>query len=197
MVWNRGVKTKPGSSNIPLDLLLEFYNKVIKEAVKKLGPSASQKSLDRICHSLGMTTAMMKLFDSTLSVFRRSGKHIQKSTRSDTEKPVHELVKNKAFTPTPGRKYTFYAKMKPSILCGFDLRKMFSWINEHKKHMIHMRVDVRYAAHCFVPGDVSAPPPPPQTRSDVQHVNMLAVWMVNYLTIEICECSLHFNDSFH
>ena len=136
LVWNRGVKTKPGSSNIPLDLLLEFYNKVIKEGVKKLGPSASQKSLDRICHSLGMTTAMMKLFDSNLSVFRRSGKHIQKSTRSDTEKLVHELVKNKAFTSTPGRKYTFYAKMKPSILCGFDLWKMFFWINEHKKHMI-------------------------------------------------------------
>ena len=41
LVWDRVVKTKYGRCNIPLDLLLEFYNKSIKEAVKKLGPSAS------------------------------------------------------------------------------------------------------------------------------------------------------------
>ena len=139
LVWDRVVKTKYGRCNISLDLLLEFYNKSIKEAVKKLGPSASQKSLDRICNSLDVTTAMMKLFDSNLSVFRRSGKHIQRSTKNDTEKLVNELVTNKAFTYTPGRKYTSYAKMKPSILCGFNLQKMFTWINEHKKHMILYR----------------------------------------------------------
>ena len=66
-VWERVVKTKYGRCNIPLDLLLEFFNKSIKEAVKKLGPSATQKSLDRICNSLDVTTAMMKLFDSNLS----------------------------------------------------------------------------------------------------------------------------------
>lgn len=106
---------------------------------KKLGPSASQKSLDRICNSLDVTAAMMKLFDSNLSVFRRSGKHIQRSTKNDTEKLVNELLTNKSFTYTPGRKYTSYAKMKPSILCGFNLQKMFTWINEHKKHMILYR----------------------------------------------------------
>lgn len=135
LIWDRGVLTKHGRGNIPLDLLLEFFNKAIKEAVKKLGPSASQKSLDRICHSLGMTTSMMKLFDSNLSVFRRSGKHIQQSTENDTGKLVNELVANDAFTFTPGRKYKFYDKIKPSILCGFNMQKMFEWINDHKKEM--------------------------------------------------------------
>ena len=106
---------------------------------KKLGPSASQKLLDRICNSLDVIAAMVKLFDSNLAVFRRSGKHIHRSTKNDTEKLVNELVTNKAFTYTPGRKYTSYAKMKPSILCGFNLQKMFTWINEHKKHMILYR----------------------------------------------------------
>ena len=122
LIWNRDVKTKPGSCNIPLDLLLEFLNKSVKEAIKKLGPSASQKAMDRICNSLGITTKLVKQFDSTLGVFQRSGKHIQKSTWNDTLKVVNELLKQKAFTHTPGRKYTCYSNMKPSILCGFDLQ---------------------------------------------------------------------------
>ena len=48
LIWNRTVKNKKGSAIIPLDLMLEFYNRIIKEAVKKLGPAASPKLLDRI-----------------------------------------------------------------------------------------------------------------------------------------------------
>lgn len=136
LIWNTGVKIRISGVNIPLDLCLEFFNKTIKEAIKKLGPSATQKSLDRISHSLGVTTDLMKVFYSSLLVFKRSGKHIRKSAANDIEKIVKELVVNKAFTHTPGRKYNFYSNMKPSILCGFNLQKMFNWISDHKKHMI-------------------------------------------------------------
>ena len=139
LIWNRGVKIRISGVNIALDLRLEFFNKTIKEAIKKLGPSATQKSLDRISHSLGVTTELMKVFDSSLSVFTRSGKHFKKSAANDIEKIVKELVTNKAFTHTPGRKYTFYSNMKPSILCGFNLQKMFTWITDHKKRMIFNR----------------------------------------------------------
>lgn len=136
LIWNRSVKNKKTSSNIPLDLMLEFYNKTMKEAIKKLGPSASPKSMDRIANSLGFTLELLTGFDSHLSVFKRSGKHTKRSTRKDLEKIVNSLIENNAFTFTQGRKYSSYANMKPSILCGFNMQKMFHWINEHKKYMI-------------------------------------------------------------
>jgi hypothetical protein len=74
-----------------------------------------------------------------LSVFKRSGKHSKKSSRKDLEKIVNALIENNAFTFTQGRKYTSYANMKPSILCGFNIQKMFHWINEHKKYMIEVQ----------------------------------------------------------
>ena len=89
-IWNRGVKIRISGVNIPLDLCLEFFNKTMKEAIKKLGPSAAQRSLDRISHSLGVTTDLMKVFDSSLSVFKRSGKHIKKSAANDIGKIVKE-----------------------------------------------------------------------------------------------------------
>jgi len=37
LIWNRGVKIRISGVNIPLDLRLEFFNKTIKEAIKKAG----------------------------------------------------------------------------------------------------------------------------------------------------------------
>jgi hypothetical protein len=64
LIWNRFVKTKKGSGgNISLDLNLEFLNRVVKEAIKKLGPNGSKRSTDRICHSMSVTKALMENFD--------------------------------------------------------------------------------------------------------------------------------------
>jgi hypothetical protein len=55
------VKTKNGlGGNIPLDLQLEFYNRMMKAAVKNVGPNASKTSLNRIAHSMGITNELMK-----------------------------------------------------------------------------------------------------------------------------------------
>ena len=124
LMWNRFVKNKQGPGGIiPLDLQLEFYNKLVKEAIKKLGPNASKKSLDRICHSLRITSTLMKNFDSDLSVRSRAGKHVKKSAAGDLKKIVNELVLNKAFTHTPGRTYKFYSSIKPSIIDGLTCKK--------------------------------------------------------------------------
>lgn len=137
LIWNRFIKNKQGpGGNIPLDLQLEFYNKSVKQALKNLGPGASQKSMDRICHSLGFTTALMNNFDANLNVFKRSGRHVKKSIESDLKKVVKDLMQNKALEFTPNRVYRYYARMKSSILSGFDLSQMYSWINAHKKYMV-------------------------------------------------------------
>ena len=119
-----------------IGMQLEFFNKLVKEAIKKIGPGASKKSLDRVCHSLGITSSLIKNYDNNMSVFNRAGRHVKKSTVGDLEKIVNELVINKAFTCTPGRRYSCFSHVKPSLLTGFDMQKMFLWINAHKKYMI-------------------------------------------------------------
>ena len=60
LIWNRFIKSKVGSANISLDLNLEFINRIVKEAIKKLGPNASKKYLDRICRGMKTTKALME-----------------------------------------------------------------------------------------------------------------------------------------
>ena len=137
LVWNRFVKNKSGiGGNIPLDLQLEFFNKLVKVAIKNQGSGASQNSINRICHSLGITSSLMTNFDRTMAVYKRAGKHVKRSTQGDLEKIVNELMIHKAFTCTPGRRYKYFTNVSSSLLTGFDMKKMFSWISAHKKFMI-------------------------------------------------------------
>ena len=137
LVWNRSVKNRPGrAGNIPLDLQLEFYNRILKAAVKNLGPNASRTSFDRICHAMGITNELMHHFDKETKIIKRSGKHVKQSVKSDFSKIVDELINEKAFYLTPGRQYCYFKNMKPTLLHGFNSKKLFKWINQHKKNIV-------------------------------------------------------------
>ena len=141
LIWNRSTKLKHGpAGNIPLDLNLEFYNKTVKQAIKKLGSNASRRSIDRICHSIKVTKSLMDNFDTEVNMYRSSGKHVKKSTESDMKSIVTELLEQRALTRIPGRFYEYYRGVKARLLSGFNLQKMYTWISEHKKHIaLHRR----------------------------------------------------------
>lgn len=77
LIWNRFYKSKPGSGgNIPLDLALEHYNRLIKVLIRNLGPNGLNKNaIDRYCKSLPLNKELLENYDSMCSVRRRSGKH--------------------------------------------------------------------------------------------------------------------------
>jgi len=136
LIWNRLAKLKNCLvGNIPLDLLLEFYNRLLKDAVKKLGPNASQKSIDRICKSITSIKELMDRFDTELHIYKHSGRHVVKSSDEDLKKVVKDLVDHKAMVHTPGRVYQHYHDMHSSFLWNFDIQDMHKWINNHKKYI--------------------------------------------------------------
>lgn len=140
LIWNRFVKQKTGSGgNISLDLNLEFLNRVVKEVLKKLGPNANKKSIDRICRSMTTSMALMENFDTAVEMYKCSGEHVAKSSSKDLQAIVNELLHQQALVKVPGRSYHFYSDFKSSLLAGLDLQKMFNWIKQHKKHILSQR----------------------------------------------------------
>ena len=65
------MKTKNGlGGNIPLDLQLEFYNRMMKAAVKNVGPNASKTSLNRyrpLAHDV--TAPVMMHLEDKLAIY--------------------------------------------------------------------------------------------------------------------------------
>ena len=135
LVWNRFVKAKYGmGGNIPLDLALEHYNRLLKKIVKKMGANASNhKAVNRFCKCITVTKQVIDNFHHECNVLRQSGKHVQKKYSSDLNKIVAELLENNAFKFTKDRSYKHFKNCSSSLLEKFDLHSMFKWLNVHKK----------------------------------------------------------------
>lgn len=71
-------KKKTKTANISLDLALEFLNRIFKHFVKKLGPNANTKFINRICHAINVTKQLTEKFDSSMMLYKCSGKHIRR-----------------------------------------------------------------------------------------------------------------------
>ena len=93
LVWNHSVKAKYGAGgNIPLDLALEHYYRVLKEVIKRMGPNASnEKAVNRFCKAIPTNKELMDNFDYICKVLRRSGKHVKTVASNDFIKIVEEL----------------------------------------------------------------------------------------------------------
>ena len=91
--WNRSVKGK--YMNVPLDLDLEHDNRMVKEAIKKLGGNVNEKSVNKIVKAQAVARDMLQ-FDKTMHVIRRSGKHFKSSDEKNFKKILANLVKEEA-----------------------------------------------------------------------------------------------------
>ena len=130
-------KTKNGpGGNIPLDLALEHYNRLVKTVMRNLGPNASNpKALDRYCKRLAVNRLMLNNFDWVNNLKKLSGEHYRRSDRPDLLKIVNELIENQALSLSPGRQYKHFAGITDSLLTNFDMHDMYKWINEHRKNI--------------------------------------------------------------
>jgi hypothetical protein len=134
LIWNRFYKLKPGhGGNIPLDLALEHFNRLMKILIKNLGRNGLKNAIDRYCKALSVVSETLGNFDSMCHITKRSGTHSCRSANMDFRKVVNELIQQKAFLPSHGRSYNHFSGMKDSLLADHDLNAFFKWINIHKK----------------------------------------------------------------
>ena len=144
LIWNRFYKSKYGTGgNIPLDLSNEHFNRILKTIARNVVHNAANPNvLARYCKALPVTKETLDNWDRKALFIKRSGKHFKQADEKDLRKIVAELMKQKAFKKNNGRSYKHFSQVAPSLLEGFDLHKMFTWINDHKKK-IHFETTAR------------------------------------------------------
>lgn len=141
LVWNRSVKRKTGlGGNIPIDLAMEHYIRIVKLLKRKLGPNQTNKhTLQRYMKALSFTKSLLEDFDESTCIIKRSGKHTKKSDATDRTKIVQELMKSNAFMPQASRKFSVFRDIKPSLLASFDYHIFYDWIDKHKDDLAKKR----------------------------------------------------------
>ncbi len=138
LIWNRSVKSKNGpGGNIPMDLGMEHYIKIMKIIIRNLGSDACNVKIhNRYAKALSFNKKVVDNFDSMSLIINRSGKHVKKLAQKDMRKIVCELVDQKAFLFTLGRSYKHCKAMPNSLLHGFQICSLYQWIQEHKRKIL-------------------------------------------------------------
>ena len=116
---------------------LEHLIKVVKLLKKRLGPhQTDEKILDKYLKALPNNKELLQNFDKQSSVYQRSGKHKRASNKKDKLKMVEELLRQGAYEPKEGRKYSSFRNCQNSLLKNFDFVDYYQWISNHKKQIL-------------------------------------------------------------
>ena len=108
-----------------------------KEAIKKLGPNITEKSVTRVVMAQQTARSMLDSFDKSMEIMKRSGRHTQQSDEKDFKKIVDKLVEEQALSwkSLEGCTYTHYSGYKGSTLKNFNVHSLYAWIKEHQKNI--------------------------------------------------------------
>lgn len=137
IIWNRFHKRKESfGGNIPLDLMLEHYNNVMKSVIRLLGPNnTNHRAVDRYAKALTINKQLLDNFDLSCKTIVRSGKHTIASAEKDLHKIIKELVKTNALQHTKNRQYKSLNCTQTSLIEDLDVHNMYTWIESHKMNL--------------------------------------------------------------
>lgn len=129
LLHNRFFNKKGGKGkNIPLDLMMEFFNHILKSCLRMLGGNINQKSAQRIARCLSMMQKTLDSVDCDIRLADKSGSHKLVAADETVAQIVKDLVTGDAFSFHPGREgYAAFPNFERDIFQGIDYRDFFSW----------------------------------------------------------------------
>ena len=133
LIWERFINTKghPGC-NIPCDLHIEHLNRLLKDAIKGLGPNKTEKCIIRVGKALGTINPVLHQFDVSNGILTPSGHHAILSEEKDLILLVKELSQTiSVFKICPGRKHRSFPTLLCSMLQHMKYADIIAWIITH------------------------------------------------------------------
>ena len=129
LYWNRFFNGKGGKGkNIPLDLMMEFFNHILKSCLRMLGGNINEKSAQRVARCLNMMQKTLDSVDCDVRLGNKSGTQKVVEAEEAVSQIVKDLVEGNVFSFQPGREgYAAFHNFERDILKGLDYRDFFSW----------------------------------------------------------------------
>ena len=116
--------------NISLDFHQEHLNRLIKTAIKSLGPNRQDSAIIRCGKALGTISKVLHQFDKDNDIAAASGAHSCPSQEKEVVKIVTELLKESVLTEISGRKFTCFPNPK-NLLHAQHFSNIFTYVIEH------------------------------------------------------------------
>ena len=107
---------------MPIDKFVEHANKPLKLDVSTFCGQLTDKTVQRISHSIPESEVIVKQFDRISDVHRPSGKHHSVRVESDIEKLVNSLHQRKVYSNIPKRTHRQFPQIPANPIANLDIR---------------------------------------------------------------------------
>lgn len=132
-IWNRSVNNHGGMGmNIPLDLEVEHSNNYVKQGIRNLGANVTESAVTRISRAEKAVREVINRVDRGLHCAVSSGKHSERSQKSDLEIILKNLQERNIFE-NEERHYGHFPNFQRDPILSLDMSQMYKWIEDHKK----------------------------------------------------------------
>ena len=119
-------------SHVPADHQMEWLVKMNKQHIKHMFSNKKETTIEKKSAAIPGVADIAGNFDKESSVVIRAKKHSEKSAHNDELTMLRELRLVKPFAYTPGRTYSTFQKVQPSMLCHLNAGKFKQWFVKKK-----------------------------------------------------------------
>ena len=128
--WNRFFSKYGGKgANIPLDLRMEQYNKIVKTMWRSLGANLTEESASRLANTVEPVEIILDRVDEDCGLKATKGYRSKGKPEEAVAQITKDLMQIKAFQHHPGREgHPSFPKFPSSLLNGLDYRDLREWM---------------------------------------------------------------------
>ena len=101
-----------------------------------MGANKTPKSIERVSRAAGGTAEIIKNFDASVGIKRKSSFHKHKSSEKDENIILSDLLGLKPFSSINNRCHEGFADASSDTLATLDKAAFNDWLNRHKKNII-------------------------------------------------------------
>lgn len=131
LTWNRTCNVSGGEGkNIPLDLMVEHFNRVFKADLNTFRSNIGEKSISRSSRAIGTMKEMLDKFDTQMKVKKPSGRHVGPSHQKDFDVMLKIVVKEGVFKKELGRSHKSFLNISadPFASLKSNPKPLFVWL---------------------------------------------------------------------
>ena len=121
------------NTNHPNDLDLEHQNKLFKDQIHSYRGVFTEKAIARVSRSAVTTEQIMKIYDSSMKLFKPSGEHTAANTDSDVAELIKQFLQKKLFDYSPGRQHSQFENIWSNPFECIDADVVRDWISSSLK----------------------------------------------------------------
>ena len=137
IMYSRVVNTRGGcGNNLPVDLQMEHFNRILKDAVIGVGANVTEKVIVEASKYINAVHTICVNFDNATNIKPESIHHTRKSSVQDMKLILKQLsTESDVFSYIPGRCHKSTPHIQPNVTRTIDAGALFKWLKQHQKDL--------------------------------------------------------------